>query len=56
MDAHPLFALEFPLKIVVWEDGGMTFVGYTSMADVARRYDIKDDPRIANMDKKLSTH
>jgi uncharacterized protein (DUF302 family) len=53
MDAHPLFALELPLKILVWDDGGMTFVAYASMADIARRYDIENDPRIAMMDKAL---
>jgi uncharacterized protein (DUF302 family) len=53
MDAHPLFALELPLKIIVWDDGGMTFVAYTSMAEVAKRYDIDSDPRIAMMDKAL---
>jgi len=53
MDAHPLFALELPLKIVVWEDGGKTSVAYASMADVAQRYGIDGDPRIANMDKAL---
>jgi uncharacterized protein (DUF302 family) len=55
MDAHALFALELPLKILVWDDGGMTFVAYTSMTDVARRYDIEDDPRIAMMDKALDS-
>jgi uncharacterized protein (DUF302 family) len=53
MDAHALFALELPLKILVWEDGGTTSVAYVSMADVAKRYGIEGDPRIANMDKTL---
>ncbi len=53
MDAHPLFALELPLKIIVWEDGGMSFVAYTSMFDVAKHYGIENDPRIATMDKTL---
>ena|SRR5579872_3891380 len=55
MDGHPLFALELPLKIIVWEDGGMTFVAYGSMADAARRYDIEGDSRIAMMDRALDT-
>ncbi|MGA3036329.1 MAG: DUF302 domain-containing protein [Vulcanimicrobiaceae bacterium] len=55
MDAHPLFALELPLKIVVWEDGGKTSIAYASMLDVAKRYGIEGDPRIANMDKALDT-
>lgn len=55
MDAHPLFGIELPLKIIVWDDGGMTFVGYRSMTDIARHYDIEDDPRITMMDKALDT-
>jgi uncharacterized protein (DUF302 family) len=53
MDARPLFALELPLKIIVWDDGGMTFVAYASMFEIAQRYDIENDPRIAMMDKAL---
>ena len=53
MEAHPSFALELPLKILVWEDSGKTMVAYATMADVARRYGIEGDPRIANMDKAL---
>lgn len=53
MDAHPLFALELPLKIIVWEDGGMTSVAYASMFEIAKRYGIEGDPRIAMMDKAL---
>jgi uncharacterized protein (DUF302 family) len=53
MDAHAHFALELPLKILVWDDGGTTSVAYASMADVAKRYGIEGDPRIANMDKAL---
>ncbi len=55
MDAHPLFALELPLKIIVWEDGGMTFVAYASMFEIGEHYGIEDDPRIAMMDKALDT-
>ncbi|HTX02396.1 MAG TPA: DUF302 domain-containing protein [Candidatus Acidoferrales bacterium] len=55
MDAHPLFALELPLKILVWEDAEKTKVAYASMAEVAKRYGIDGDPRIANMDKALDT-
>jgi uncharacterized protein (DUF302 family) len=55
MDAHPLFALELPLKILVWDDGGMTSVAYTSMFEIAKRYGIENDPRIAMMDKALDT-
>ena len=53
MDAHALFALELPLKLLVWEDGPTTFVAYASMAEIAKRYGIEGDPRIANMDKAL---
>lgn len=53
MDANAPFGLELPLKILVWEDGGTTSVAYVSMKEVAKRYGILDDPRIANMDKAL---
>lgn len=30
MDAAPLAALDLPLKVLVWEDGGRTLVSYVS--------------------------
>jgi uncharacterized protein (DUF302 family) len=38
MDAVPLAALDLPLKILVWADGGQTRVSYLSPAALAERY------------------
>jgi uncharacterized protein (DUF302 family) len=40
MDAHPLFALELPLKLVVWEEAGVVTVAYVPTHIVAERYGI----------------
>jgi uncharacterized protein (DUF302 family) len=38
MDAAPLAALDLPLKILIWADGGRTNVTYYSPAALAARY------------------
>jgi uncharacterized protein (DUF302 family) len=38
MDAAPLAALDLPLKVLVWDDGGQTKVTYTAPAALAARY------------------
>jgi uncharacterized protein (DUF302 family) len=38
MDAAPLAALDLPLKVLVWADGGRTNVTYYSPAALAARY------------------
>ena len=43
MAAAPLAALDLPLKILIWDDGGQTKVSYTSPAELARRYELPDD-------------
>jgi uncharacterized protein (DUF302 family) len=53
MQAAPLFALELPLKLLVWQDDGGVHVAYTPMSEIAARYGI-DDPRIAAMDRALA--
>jgi uncharacterized protein (DUF302 family) len=40
MAAAPLAALDLPLKILVWSDGGQTKVSYTSPAALAARYQL----------------
>ncbi|HUC56566.1 MAG TPA: DUF302 domain-containing protein [Streptosporangiaceae bacterium] len=40
MAAAPLSALDLPLKVLIWDDGGQTKVTYTSPAELARRYDL----------------
>jgi uncharacterized protein (DUF302 family) len=43
MQAAPLAALELPLKVLVWDDGGQTKLTYTAPATLAARYDIPAD-------------
>jgi uncharacterized protein (DUF302 family) len=38
MDAAPLAALDLPLKVLVWDDGGQTKVTYTAPEALAARY------------------
>jgi uncharacterized protein (DUF302 family) len=38
MDAVPLAALDLPLKVLVWDDGGQTKVTYTAPETLAARY------------------
>jgi len=43
MDASPLSALDLPLKVLVWADGGQTKVTYTAPAALAARYQLGAD-------------
>ena len=43
MEAAPLAALDLPLKVLVWDDGGATKVSYTAPAALAKRYGLSDD-------------
>jgi uncharacterized protein (DUF302 family) len=43
MDAHPLAALDLPLKVLVWDDGGQTTLTYTAPDELARRYELSDE-------------
>ena len=43
MDAAPLAALDLPLKIVVWADGGQTNVSYTAAGTLAARYNLSTE-------------
>jgi len=42
MDAVPLVALDLPLKVLVWDDGGQTKLTYTAPAALAARYGIPE--------------
>ena len=54
MQAFPLVALELPLKLVVWEEGGGVSVAYTPVAEIAARYGITGmDAQIATLDLGL---
>jgi uncharacterized protein (DUF302 family) len=38
MDAVPLAALDLPLKVLIWDDGGQAKVTYTAPETLAARY------------------
>ena len=43
MAASPLAALDLPLKVLVWDDGGQTSVTYYSPAALAARHHLGAD-------------
>jgi uncharacterized protein (DUF302 family) len=43
MVAHPLAALDLPLKILVWDDKGQTRVSYYAAATLGTRHGLSDD-------------
>jgi uncharacterized protein (DUF302 family) len=43
MNAVPLAALDLPLKVLVYDDGGETKVCYAAPEELARRYGIPDE-------------
>ena len=43
MDAAPLAALDLPLKILVWADGGQTKLTYAPPRELAARYGLGDE-------------
>jgi uncharacterized protein (DUF302 family) len=52
MEAVPDAALDLPLKVLVWDDGGMTKVTYAPPATLAARYGLSDElaARLAAID------
>lgn len=52
MQAHPLAALDLPLKVLVWDDNGKTLLAYTATAELASRYGLEDElaARLAGID------
>ena len=52
MEASPLAALDLPLKVLVWDDGGQTQLNYVEPAELARRYGLTDElaARLAAID------
>jgi uncharacterized protein (DUF302 family) len=43
MAAAPLSALDLPLKVLIWADGGQTKVSYFGPAALAARYDLSPE-------------
>jgi uncharacterized protein (DUF302 family) len=52
MQAHPLAALDLPLKVLIWDNGGRTQLAYTPPAELAARYDLDEQlaARLAGID------
>jgi len=52
MQAHPVAALDLPLKVLVWADDDGTQVNCTSPAELAARYGLDDElaDRLAGID------
>ena len=52
MVAAPLVAVDLPLKVLVWDDGGRTKISYTAPATLAARYGLSADlaARLAGID------
>ncbi len=43
MDAVPLAALDLPLKVLVWDDGGQTKISYTDPGYLAARHALGEE-------------
>jgi uncharacterized protein (DUF302 family) len=43
MQSVPLAALDLPLKVLVWDDGGQVQVSYLAPAALAARYHLSDE-------------
>ncbi len=43
MEAAPLAALDLPLKVLVWDDGGQTRLAYFSPEALGARYGLDDE-------------
>jgi uncharacterized protein (DUF302 family) len=43
MAASPMAALDLPLKVLVWDDGGQTKVSYYAPAELAARHGLGPD-------------
>jgi len=52
MEAVPLAALDLPLKVLVWDDGGETRLAYASPAELAERHGLSAElaARLAGVD------
>ncbi len=40
MDQKPLAAIDLPLKVLIWHDGGRTAVSYVGPTELVARYDL----------------
>lgn len=52
MAAHPLAAVDLPLKVLVWDDDGQTKLSYTAPGELAARFGLEPElaARLAGID------
>ena len=43
MQENPKVALDLPQKVLVWQEGGTTMIGYLKPEELADRYDLEED-------------
>jgi uncharacterized protein (DUF302 family) len=56
MNEFPVFGLELPLKLLVWDDAGSVHIAYAAIHSIAERYEIHGkDELFAAMDRTLAT-
>jgi uncharacterized protein (DUF302 family) len=56
MNSFPLVALDLPLKLLVWEEGGEANLAYVPMSEIAARYGVTGmDARIEAMDRAMDS-
>ena len=49
-------ALDLPLRVLIWEEEGVTQIGYPSTATLARRYDLPlNDANLRRMEEALGS-
>ncbi len=56
MDAFPLAALDLPLRLLIWEEGGTTKIAHVGMREPLERHGVTGkDALISAMDRALET-
>ncbi|HEX9517898.1 MAG TPA: DUF302 domain-containing protein [Streptosporangiaceae bacterium] len=57
MAAHPLAALDMPLKVLIWDDAGQTKITYYATATLAARHHLSADlaAKLAGIDPFTDT-
>ncbi|MDE5592210.1 MAG: DUF302 domain-containing protein [Helicobacter sp.] len=54
MQENPKIGIELPLRISIWQDGNNTYITYTDIKKLAKKYDIKNKQIVDNIDKLLA--
>lgn len=53
MQENPQISTELPLKISIWEARDNTYIAYTDIQELAKKYNIKNQQVIENINKLL---